>query len=49
MSDTVSDTVSDTIPRLALAGITKAYPSVVANDGVDLHVAAGEIHAVLGR
>ena len=37
------------VMRLALAGITKAYPSVVANDGIDLEVAPGEIHAVLGE
>ena len=36
-------------PRLALAGITKIYPSVVANEDVDLDVAPGEIHAVLGE
>ncbi|WP_028312748.1 ABC transporter ATP-binding protein [Derxia gummosa] len=36
-------------PRLALRGITKRYPSVVANDGVSLSVAPGEIHAVLGE
>src|SRR5207237_5618661 len=36
-------------PRLQLLGITKAYPSVVANDGVDLRVMPGEIHAVLGE
>ena len=36
-------------PRLSLAGIRKAYPSVVANDGIDLAVAPGEIHAVLGE
>jgi len=35
--------------RLELAGITKIYPSVVANDGIDLDVAPGEIHAVLGE
>ncbi len=36
-------------PRLSLSGISKIYPSVVANDGVDLDVLPGEIHAVLGE
>ena len=36
-------------PRLALAGITKRYPGVVANQGVSLTVQPGEIHAVLGE
>jgi simple sugar transport system ATP-binding protein len=36
-------------PRLRLAGIRKAYPAVVANDGIDLEVLPGEIHAVLGE
>ncbi len=35
--------------RLQLDGITKAYPAVVANDGVSLTVQPGEIHAVLGE
>ncbi len=36
-------------PRLALHGIRKVYPAVVANDAVDLTVMPGEIHAVLGE
>lgn len=35
--------------RLELIGIRKAYPAVVANDGIDLRVGAGEIHAVVGE
>jgi len=35
--------------RLELKGIGKVYPGVVANDGVDLGVRPGEIHAVLGE
>ena len=37
------------VPRLALQGITKRYPSVVANRDVSLSVAPGEAHAVLGE
>ncbi len=36
-------------PRLQLLGLSKVYPSVVANDRVDLNVMPGEIHAVLGE
>ena len=35
--------------RLELDGITKVYPSVVANSNVSLKVREGEIHAVLGE
>jgi general nucleoside transport system ATP-binding protein len=35
--------------RLELRGIRKVYPAVVANDGVSLRVAPGEIHAVVGE
>ena len=36
-------------PRLILRGITKRYPTILANDGVDLEVSAGEIHALMGE
>ncbi|WP_243345904.1 ABC transporter ATP-binding protein [Mesoterricola sediminis] len=36
-------------PRLAIRGVRKVYPSVVANDGVDLTILPGEIRAVLGE
>ena len=32
-----------------MRGIRKVYPAVVANDGIDLAVLPGEIHAVLGE
>ena len=35
--------------RLELTNITKAYPSVIANQDVNLKVRRGEIHAVLGE
>ena len=35
--------------RLELAGISKQYPAVRANDQVSLKVAPGQIHAVLGE
>jgi ABC-type uncharacterized transport system ATPase subunit len=40
---------ADSKPRLVLSGITKKYPSVVANDDISLSVQPGEIHAVLGE
>src|SRR5689334_5039398 len=36
-------------PRLQMRGITKRYPGVLANDHIDLDVAPGEIHALLGE
>jgi len=37
------------VPRIELRGITKIYPSVVANRDVTLSALPGEIHAVLGE
>ncbi|MEL6965440.1 MAG: ABC transporter ATP-binding protein [Pseudomonadota bacterium] len=36
-------------PLLRLTGIRKVYPSITANDCVDLEVLPGQIHAVLGE
>ena len=36
-------------PRIELVAITKRYPGVTANERIDLVVAAGEIHGVLGE
>jgi general nucleoside transport system ATP-binding protein len=46
---TESVTESVTAPALEMRGITKHYPGVVANDGIDLEIRPGEIHALLGE
>lgn len=38
-----------TAAQLELTGITKQYPGVLANDHVDLAIASGEVHALLGE
>ena len=37
------------VPAIEMRGVTKRYPGVVANDGIDLQVRPGEIHALLGE
>src|SRR5882757_8559395 len=43
------EVTTNSTPRLQLRGIGKRYPTVVANDGIDLTVRVGEIHALLGE
>ncbi|WP_077049055.1 ABC transporter ATP-binding protein [Pseudomonas sp. KK4] len=41
--------IPDQTPRLQLRTITKRYPGCLANDAIDLSIAPGEIHALLGE
>ncbi|MGV8890649.1 MAG: ABC transporter ATP-binding protein [Pseudomonas sp.] len=41
--------IPDQTPRLQLRRINKRYPGCLANDAIDLSIAPGEIHALLGE
>jgi len=41
--------IQDTAPAIEMRGIVKRFGDVVANAGIDLGVARGEIHALLGE
>jgi general nucleoside transport system ATP-binding protein len=45
----MNETIATASLRLRLRGISKRYPTVIANENIDLDVQAGEIHALLGE
>ncbi|GAA5043368.1 simple sugar transport system ATP-binding protein [Thermocatellispora tengchongensis] len=46
---TSSDTLSTAPPAVALEGITKRFPGVVANHDIRITVAPGTVHAIVGE
>src|ERR687885_2751704 len=49
MSAEVRPETATARPAVALRGITKRFPAVLANDHVDFEAAEGEVHALLGE
>jgi simple sugar transport system ATP-binding protein len=48
-TSTSNDSQSAQGPLIALRGINKSFPGVIANDHVDLDIYGGEVHALLGE
>jgi len=48
-SNTARESAGATERLVALRGITKTFPNVIANDHVDLDVYSGQVHALLGE
>lgn len=48
-SNTARESTGATERLVALRGITKTFPNVIANDHVDLDVYSGQVHALLGE
>jgi simple sugar transport system ATP-binding protein len=49
MTDTERATAENRTPMLEMLGVTKRFPGVIANGGVDFSVEAGEVHTLLGE
>lgn len=49
LSSTARESSAGAEPLIALRGITKAFPNVLANDHVNLDIYGGEIHGLLGE
>ena len=49
MADQAAPTTATQAPAIELAGITKRFPGVIANDDVTLAVERGSLHAIVGE
>lgn len=46
---TPNQPTTDVPPVVTLAGVTKRYPGIIANDSIDMEIRAGEVHVLLGE